>query len=126
MTYYFDQQLFTNEFVAVLIRETYQTALQAQQHAFKVLVHQDHLAPALEFVDSFGALQVPPMLYLSTRVRHCCHSQQCTWCHAIRLLSSQVGAAEVSQHVLVGSSYRASLRSSQSGLAFWLSTPCQV
>ncbi|KAL3142186.1 hypothetical protein ABBQ38_002537 [Trebouxia sp. C0009 RCD-2024] len=39
-------------------RETYQTALQAQQHAFKVLVHQDHLAPALEFVDSFGALQV--------------------------------------------------------------------
>ncbi|KAL3152625.1 hypothetical protein ABBQ32_001640 [Trebouxia sp. C0010 RCD-2024] len=39
-------------------RETYQKAVQARQHAFKVLVHQDHFAPALEFADSFGALQV--------------------------------------------------------------------
>ena len=80
-----------------MLRDAYQKALQAGQHAFKVLVHQDQLAPTLEFADSFGALQVQPMLYLSIRIR----LLTLTRMHMVlrcRLLLPQVRIAEAVQH----------------------------
>ena len=41
-----------------LCRESHQSEAQGV-HAFRLLVHADSAAPALEYGDSYGALQVP-------------------------------------------------------------------
>lgn len=63
----------------MIVRDTYQQALQAQQLAFRVLLHQDKSAPQLEFADSFGALQVLSMMYFCDRAHMHSqdHSMQC-------------------------------------------------
>lgn len=52
--------------------------------------------------------------------------QNVHWCCDMNSILSQFRAAEVAQHVLVGSSCQASSCSYQGGLALWLSKPCRV
>lgn len=39
--------------------------MKGEKHTFRIVVHSDKSAPELEFADSFGALQVLPLLQYS-------------------------------------------------------------